>query len=134
MGSHDIPPEQGPSNYGWIIDKDFDPDDSRQAPSNANAVGMIGPRNISPHIEEALKRGEGLRFRMKYDDQISAEERLDYWPEYPTIYEGRCIVDQPPGWDLQEDHFGPLTDFGTPNVGAAWIFYWSDEQEDWIQL
>lgn len=134
MDSLDIPLAQGPSNYGWIIDVDYDADPSRKAPSNANAVGMLGPYNIPAHLEEALWSGAGRRFQMRYDDEVTLQEKLDYWPQYPAIYEGRCIVDQPHEDGLQEEHFGPLQDFGTPNVGAAWIFYWSEEKEGWIQL
>ena len=118
------------AEYGWIITKDFSPEPDAEFPSNANALGMTGPRDIPADIYLRLISGEGDRFQMRYDDTPDGDE----YPEYPTVYEGRCIVDQPPGYDLSEDHFGPLTDFGTPNVGAAYIFYWHTEQGEWIQL
>lgn len=120
------------ARYGWIIDKDFAPDPMQEPPCNANAVGVMGPRDAPQEILDALRVNKdfGLRFRMAYDDPPDPDE----YPEYPVMYEGRCHVDQPPGYDLSEDYFGPLTDFGTPNVGAAWIFYWNEDVQDWIQL
>ena len=121
------------ARYAWIIDKDFDPDPKVEPPSNHNAVGMCGPRDAPEYLIEALRKypAAGRKFRMAYDDPPDPE----FWPEYPVIYEGRCILEGvPSGWDLTEEYFGPLLDFGTPNVGAANIFYWQSEVEDWIQL
>jgi hypothetical protein len=118
------------AEYGWIIDKDYAADPVVEAPSYQNAVGIIGPRDIPAHLEGALLLGAGQRFQIRYDDPPDPDE----YPEYPTVYEGRCVVDNPPGWDLTEEYFGPLWDFGTPNVGAAWIFYWHEDVKEWIQL
>lgn len=96
------------ANYGWMIDRDLIADPAVKAPSNSNAVGMVGPRDISPEILARLKAGEGQEFRMRDGDQ-------------EVYYYGRLIIaDEDAGG---EDDFAPLEDFGTPNAGAAEIQY-----------
>lgn len=102
------------SNYGWIIDVDHLPDENYTPPSNMNAPGMKGPRNINPRIEARLDAGEGDPFRM-YDD------------DGELMYSGRFI-----GPD-DETPFAPLDDFGAPNAGCTRIDYLTPQGE-WAQL
>lgn len=83
----------------WIIDRDLIADLTRKAPCNANAVGMMGPRGYAGDGSEL-----NHRFRMLDDDGN-------------VYYEGRN--------DTQDDDnaFGPLEDFGTPNAGCTDIQY-----------
>jgi hypothetical protein len=89
-------------DYGWIITKDliFDP-----AFDTKSAVGVIGPRMISPEIVAALRAGKGIRWRAFDDDNV-------------LYYEGRYVG---PDNDLM---FQPLYDFAEPNAGAVYIQYW----------
>jgi hypothetical protein len=79
----------------WIIDVDHEADEDAKAPSNANAVGMMGPRGYEGDGSE-LKH----KFQM-YDDDDN------------LYYEGRS----------DEVDFGPLDDFGMPNAGCTYIKY-----------
>lgn len=81
---------------GWIIDKDCLADESAKAPSNSNAVGMIGPRGYTGDGSDCV-----YKFRMLDDDN-------------EVYYEGRCN---------KPDSFAPLNDFGMPNAGATMIQY-----------
>lgn len=96
--------------YGWIIDKDFNPDPDARPGTNSNAVGVMGPSSISKEHVEQLRHGEGHKFRMEDDDGN-------------VCYEGRFVGE--PG---TEEAFGPLDDFGTPNAGCTNIYYWVDNQ------
>lgn len=100
------------ADYAWIIDKDHIADPKVTPPSYQNAVGLEGPSHAPTDLLRQLETNpdKGMRFRM-YDD------------DGELYYEGRIIVDQPPGWDLQEEHFGPLWDFGTGNAGCTSIWY-----------
>ena len=95
------------SAYGWIINKDHVADADAIAPSNSNAVGMMGPSNIGSDIQELLNAGEGKKFRMRDDDR-------------ELYYEGLYIGDD------SEDMFGPLDDFGQPNAGCTMIEYFEN--------
>lgn len=88
--------------YGWIVTKDsiFDPEFDKK-----DAVGVMGPRGIQPEIAEALRAGDGVRWRTLDDDNA-------------PYYEGRYI-----GPD-DETLFRPLEDFAMPNAGATTIQYW----------
>lgn len=76
----------------WIITKDH---------ADTDAVGVIGPRNVSETAIAKLERGEGFRFRMLDDDDL-------------TYYHGLSS---------EADSFDPLDDFGTPNAGCTDIQY-----------
>lgn len=84
----------------WIIDKDHIADEGAKPGTNANAVGLMGPRRYKGNGTELTKR-----FRMLDDDG-------------ELYYEGRCDSDD------DENALGPLDDFGTPNAGATTIQYW----------
>lgn len=117
------------STYGWLITHDSiaDDEDKRDnpAPSNLNAPGVIGPRDIGPdHIVtlEAVARagfknykGESVqKFKMYDDDGI-------------LYYTGLFIGDE-------AEMFGPLDDFGGPNAGATEIRYLNRETGEYETL
>lgn len=91
----------------WIITKDFIADQNAPAPSNQNAVGIIGPRHAKLTADEIIHHSEGRRFRMKDDDG-------------EIYYEGIMVVTPEDG---DEGEFRPLDDFGMPNAGATTIEY-----------
>lgn len=84
------------SKRGWIITKDYLAEPGEKAPSNLNAEGMMGPRDVTYSAEEL--KAKGKFFRMFDDDG-------------ELYYEGFLIGDES----------GPLDDFGCPNAGATEI-------------
>jgi hypothetical protein len=91
----------------WTITKDFIADPAARQPSNANAVGMVGPRNSKLTAEQIIAHSKGRKFRMKDDDG-------------ELYYEGLMVLTPEDG---DEGEFRPLSDFGTPNAGATSIEY-----------
>ena len=81
----------------WIIDIDHIADESARPGSNANAVGLCGPRGYEGDGSELTHK-----FRMLDDDR-------------EVYYEGRAS---------RGGTFDPLDDFGEPNAGATTIQYW----------
>lgn len=79
----------------WIIDKDFIADKSKPEGTNANAVGVIGPKAYKGNGSEL-----SCRFRMFDDDD-------------EVYYEGRS----------NNETFDPLDLFGMPNAGCTKIQY-----------
>lgn len=79
----------------WIIDRDFIADTNAQPGTNANAVGVAGPRGYAGDGSELA-----CQFRIRDDDG-------------EIYYEGRA----------DSETFDPLEDFGTPNAGATHIEY-----------
>jgi hypothetical protein len=94
----------------WIIDKDHIADPQEEEGTYLNAVGLIGPRDISDDDEAALKAGAGVKFRLYDDDgELYYEGRsIDPGPEYSAP------AHRPIEWE-----FEPLDDFGRPNAGAV---------------
>jgi hypothetical protein len=88
------------SKYAWIINEDTN--GTGPEGTNMNAVGMLGPRDITPEQEAQLKDGAGEEFKMYDDDGIH-------------YYTGRIIGDY--------SGFEPLDDYGMPNAGAVDIRY-----------
>lgn len=84
----------------WIIDKDLLAEPDAKPGTNANAVGLKGPRGYTGNGSE-LK----CRFRMLDDDN-------------EVYYEGRCDTDD------DDNALRPLDDFGMPNAGCTTIQYW----------
>lgn len=84
----------------WIIDIDFLADPQSKEGTLRNAVGLTGPSSYKGDGSE-LK----CRFRLLDDDETAC-------------YEGRCDTDN------DDNAFGPLDDFGTPNAGCTTIQYW----------
>ena len=91
----------------WIITKDLIADPKARQPSNANAVGMVGPSTAKLTAEEILNHPQGQKFRIRDDDG-------------ELYYEGIMVVTAEDG---DEAEFRPLDDFGKPNAGATTIEY-----------
>lgn len=91
------------SSYGWIITKDH----IAESDDAISDVGTIGPSNISDEMMQALKNGEGKRFRLYDDDR-------------ELYYEGLYIG------ELSEAEGDPLTDFGMPNAGCTYMEEYQD--------
>lgn len=91
----------------WTITKDYIAEPNAPKPSNANAVGMVGPRTAKLTSEEIVRHPQGRRFRMRDDDG-------------ELYYEGVMVVTPEDG---DEAEFRPLSDFGAPNAGATTIEY-----------
>lgn len=90
----------------WTITKDHIADPEARQPSNANAVGMVGPRGATLTADEIVAHPKGRKFRIKDGDG-------------ELYYEGVSVITD----DGDEDEFGPLDDFGRPNAGATDIEY-----------
>lgn len=84
----------------WIIDKDHIADPQAKPGTNANAVGLMGPRGFDGDTSKLVHR-----FRMLDDDG-------------EVCYEGRCDTCD------DDNALGPLDNFGLPNAGATTIQYW----------
>lgn len=93
---------------GWLITLDTMADLSYAAPSNMNAVGMMGPRGVT--LTAAEIRQQGKRFRMFDDDG-------------ELYYEGYVVGNEE----------APLIDFGRPNAGATEIKIYEGQEtkEKW---
>ncbi len=91
----------------WTITKDHIADPNAPKPSNANAVGIVGPRNAKLTADEIIHHPQGQRFRMRDDDG-------------ELYYGGVMVITEDDG---DEAEFRPLNDFGTPNAGATDIEY-----------
>lgn len=112
-------------SYGWIITKDVI--------CEGEAVGTKGPRAITPDLEHRLDSGEGVRFRMTDDDgemcyygRLVFEDQSDEVVEHRQFPECQVLVCS----SLPEEAFGPLWDFGEPNVGATSIEF-ADSDGRW---
>ena len=101
----------------WTITQDFIADPNAPKPSNANSVGIVGPRNTKLTAEQITSHPQAQRFRMRDDDG-------------ELYYEG-VMVALPEDGD--EAEFRPLSDFGTPNAGATSIEY-QREDGTWESL
>lgn len=82
----------------WTITKDHVADEGAKPGTNANAVGVVGPRTATHTHEQLLAHAEAKRFRM-YDD------------DGELYYEGVVVGDA----------MAPLRDFGRPNAGCTHI-------------
>ena len=90
----------------WTITKDHIADPGAKQPSNANAVGIVGPRSSTLTAEQIIAHPQGRKFCMKDGDG-------------DVYYEGIMVITN----DGDDDEFGPLDDFGRPNAGATDIEY-----------
>ena len=91
----------------WTITKDYIANETAPQPSNANAVGMVGPRNAKLNAEQIIGHPQARKFRIKDDDG-------------KLYFEGVMVITPEDGDDAE---FRPLDDFGTPNAGATSIEY-----------
>jgi hypothetical protein len=99
--------------YAWIIDTDHI--------DAGHDNGTIGPRNVSPLMEQALKSSKmhGIRFKL-YDD------------DGELYYSGRILLDlSDPDQHQGDEQFAPLDDFGMPNAGCTSIHYQNTETKKW---
>lgn len=87
----------------WIIDKDHLADPTKPPKTNANAVGIAGPRSYTGDGKELTHK-----FRMLDDDR-------------ELVYEGRSH---------DSSSFAPLDNFGMPNAGCTIIQYWDKGWKD----
>jgi hypothetical protein len=102
--------------YAWIIDKDVI--------DAGNDEGTIGPRNVNPLLENALKTNKksGIPFKM-YDD------------DGEHYYSGRILLDMNRIDESEGDEeFAPLDDFGMPNAGCTSIHYRNTETGKWTAI
>lgn len=90
--------------YGWIIDTDH----ATEGLSLPSRVGWVGPRGIPKRIEEQLRAGQGVPFRMFCEDEPS------------PCYTGRFLADAN---DDDVTEMEPLDDLGTPDSGCTEIAY-----------
>lgn len=119
----------GASNYGWIISHDSIAEPGEPAGTYQNAKGLTGPHNVSADRErllrDAVKRG---RKHALPDDKWFQMFDDDGEKYYTGVYLGPD----------DEDMFGPIDDFGTPNAGCTEIRYYdgtdSNGQEVWTTL
>lgn len=97
--------------YAWVITKDYHPDPKAKPGTNANAVGVIGPKyGLKLTAEQIQAHPKAQKFRMLLDSD----------PRHPDIaYEGYFVDDGDP----HATGFEPKDDFGEPNVGATDIQY-----------
>ena len=91
----------------WTITNDLIASLAARKPSNANAVGMVGPSNAKLTAEQIRSHPEGRRFRIKDGDG-------------EVYYQGVMVITPEDGDDAE---FRPLDDFGKPNAGATDIEY-----------
>jgi hypothetical protein len=89
----------------FTIVTDYIADPTARPGTNANAVGVVGPRSCKLTAEEIVGHPDGKKFRMRDDDGES-------------YYEGVYVPT--PG----SDEFEPLDCFGRPNAGCTTIEYW----------
>ena len=106
------------AHYGWLITKDNVTDDG-------DREGCMGPHNIPGELEARLRAGEGVEFRMRYNDRDEGDTIED-----DTAYYGRFLSDD--GNQDGEWGFGPLEDLGEPDAGCTMIEYRIGNR--WVQL
>lgn len=99
------------AKYGWIVDVD------RLAEDGRSDVGRFGPRNTHMGIWARLvgTASDFKRWRCKDADG-------------EIYYEGRYIGPE------DNNLFGPLEDFATPNAGAIDIAYFNPQTQAWEAL
>lgn len=90
--------------YGWIITKDY-----LEGDDETNAVGILGPRDISDEVEAALKAGAGVTFDLFDDDG-------------EHYYQGR-LYSAAGAQDAGDFAECPLDDFGAGYAGCTAVTY-----------
>ena len=89
----------------FVITTDLIADDNAKPGTNANAVGIVGPRTCTLTADEIVHHPDGKKFRMKDDDGHVCYEGVYVGPDDETLFQ-------------------PLDCFGTPNAGCTSIEYW----------
>jgi hypothetical protein len=105
-------------SYGWIIDIDHIPDTDEPEGTNANAKGVVGPRDTPDWMERVLREGASPGDSTLHAADIYSFEVRDSDGE--LYYTGRMITDE---GQTEDACYGPLSDFGGPNAGAIDITY-----------
>ena len=96
--------EFAPSPFGWIIHRDLLAEEYGDAD---NAVGTMGPHDVSDEMAVKLRNGEGYTFTMYDDDGIA-------------YYRGKAIADDD-ALGCEDFCYAPLGDFGMPDSGCTEI-------------
>jgi len=109
--------------YGWIISEDMIPLEGKKS-----EVGIAGPANIDPALEECLK--DKVVNRVDW----TAYHSLGYFNQKPIAKFRMSDADGEiyyVGY-IAGDYEGnePLDDFGTPNAGAIYIQF-LDKDGQW---
>jgi hypothetical protein len=91
----------------FVITTDYIADPAAKPGTNANAVGVVGPRTCKFTADQIATHPNARRFRMRDDDG-------------ELYYEGVYVPT--PG----SDEFEPLDAFGGPNAGCTAIEYWEN--------
>lgn len=100
-----------PQPYAWIIDIDH------QAETEEDSdAGTMGPRSAPDEYLAILQAGE------RPSGPLTVHTFIMYDDDRNRCYTGRMICDASDGV-AEEAAYGPLGDFGTPNVGATEIRY-----------
>ncbi|MEP7128046.1 MAG: hypothetical protein ABI729_04220 [Chitinophagales bacterium] len=118
---------QAERHSAWIIDTDH-----LAEPGDRDDAGRIGPDDAPADLVRRLrlKSQPGQTFRL-YDD------------DGELYYTGRVLFEPRDGEPVtietadEEDAFGPLWDFGTPNAGAVDLRYFGtsrDGRRGWQSL
>jgi hypothetical protein len=95
------------ARYYWIIEKDHTADSTAPKATNANAVGLTGPKDP---VDAPPANWACHPFKMYDDDgELYYEGKLYFDPEYEDV--------EPEVW------FFPKDDFGEPNAGCTEIHY-----------
>ena len=93
----------------WTITKDHLADTDAKKGTNANAVGIVGPRGATLTHDEIVNHADAVKFKMFDDDRN-------------LYYEGVMVVED----YGSEEMFFPLDNFGTPNAGCTELQYLED--------
>lgn len=127
------------ASYAWKITHDSIADDEFEAPSNNNAKGMTGPRNVDPSLVARLDAAIGMG-RKQYYAQCSyanvATPLVEWFKIYDDdneIYYTGVRTGEAEEFG-SEDGFEPLDDFGTPNAGATEIRYFNPKTGEFKAL
>lgn len=100
--------------YAWTITADWIADPDAKRATNANAVGVIGPRGTELTAAEIEGAEDAIGFRMFDDDG-------------ELYYQGFLVGADATG-------FEPLDDFGRPNAGCTQIDHYDDAKRAWVRL
>ena len=104
------------SNYAWTITRDLIADKDAPEGTNANAKGIVGPRDCELTSEQIRRHPDAEKFIMKDDSGESY-----YHGYYVELGE------------TEEGEFYPLDDFGMPNAGCSEIWY-KNKNGEWSVL
>lgn len=105
------------ASYAWLITYDHIAEEGVEAPSNDNAKGMTGPRNVSASL--VMRLAEAAQAGRTHAADFPDVQWFKIYDDDGEIYYTGVRT----GESEYEDGFEPLEDFGTPNAGATEIRY-----------